>query len=438
MQYSQIYDGSIYGVNIDNNDLTFKLRCVPQVDEVYSPHFSDWGGTKVGMDWIFAKNNTLAIANVNKIVPGLNLKSLFTPLVTSPPKLMPPLIKTTLSSPSKPSLAPPKSTLMPPASSVNNISLIDTVLSTTNFTEDMQTLINKSISTSTISKPVEFGCYPRLIEFDNKNNINTHATIVDYSAASIALFARMDFLNDFCSQHYGNDDSKTFIPMSLGGLFNFKLKADPSGAKTSPGYIFAKNPPFEPYNKKDPSYEQKLAEYNIKLENYNRMKEFLIKLTGEDVFLKATRPPEKKSWGGNSWGAKKDYNANTGAIPGEFFTNGPSLTGVNISMESGPLPSSIPSGNALSSPFEQKKTPADLLNDLITMLTLPLITVQTKKLSDPNGWEKVGIYGPKNEVETDIEKWKQEGRDRGFEIDEVISITKNGNNITILIRVPLN
>jgi hypothetical protein len=431
MQYSQIYDGSQYGINIDNNDISFKLRCIPQIDKAYSDHFTNWNGTKIGMDWIFHKSNTLAINNINQLIPDLNLKSLFTSTIVSPPKLSAPKLSITKLAPptlapptlSPPTLSPP--TLSPPTLSPPKLATPILEVQGTNFTEDLQNLINNSVTN--IVQPVEYGSYPRLIKLNDRN---CRATAVDYSEKSIALFARMDFLDEFCLENYGNGSGKDFIQKELGGLFNWKLKSDPTGTRQSPGYIFTKSPPFEPYNKND---KQKMEEYNRRLENYNAMKDFLIKLFGEDVFSKATKPSvtEKKSWGNNS---KKEYNA----TPGEFFTNGPSLTNVNIPMIDGPLPSSIPSGNVLSSNFEQKKTPADLLNELTNMLILPLITVQKKDLPDSSGWEKVGIYGPKNDTKVEIDKWSTEGRDRGFEINEVISITKNGNNITILMRVPMN
>lgn len=240
--------------------------------------------------------------------------------------------------------------------------------------------------------------YPRLI-FDNQEY---QLQVVDYSALSVVMF---------CTKEFGTTNNASIT--AAGGTFNFKLKSNADGSVKSPGWVFPKS----------------RAE----------VKEFFKLMTGEDLIAKAT--PTTSKWNGNRQAPAAQPSSEQPSF------GGPSMTAVSIpgipARESGNPAAGLPAAPMMHAPPgglpptpPKAVTSACLLNQLLDMMTLPMVGVQRKELPDPNGWTRVGLYGVAKEVDAAVAEFRSECgyMEATFSLD--IEISRSGNKTAIVSRIP--
>ncbi|CAH6418963.1 Hypothetical protein POVN_LOCUS689 [uncultured virus] len=372
---TKIYDNATAGVSFWETLDKITIVLPPNYDATYSPHFTNAGCSREqradGVALTCDKTNTRAIQIMDKMIGG-SVSSLYQHRAAP--------------------VAGPS--LLGPAAGPAGISM-------------SMIQAAASVPQQSVAGAAGEAVYPIKLIYKNDQ---AGLQIVDYSPYAVVMFAPPE---------WGQQNSAALT--ARGGMFNFKLKADPEGKTKAPGWVFKKSD--------------------------ENSRKFLQELTGEDVVAKAAPVPQKGKWGGRGGStpyaqpsfqpAIQNAGAAAPAAPAPVIA----AAGQRIV---GSLPLPVPAGlsgaavipgmpQAPASP-PKPVTPADALGELLDMLSAPITKAQRKELVDIAGNVRMGFFGPTAETKAMVEAYIAEFPTAQFATATDIEVTHSGNTVAVVTR----
>jgi len=205
------------------------------------------------------------------------------------------------------------------------------------FLTNISANIKENLDKRNELEEVQYGAYPRQLYKDVDRGI----LIVDYSEKAIVLNVDYKYLQEFCMEHY-NTKSTDIMPGLPSSFGSYRVS-----------YL---NEMIKPRG------------YSI-WKNGKDVKDFLQKLTGKDIISLCTPCPE---------GPKKSYSKNTKYEPPKNDVSSGVMNIVNNDF------------------FKEKKSPADVFNELIRAISFPFAEIKIQEFSDSP--PRKCIYGPSDLV----------------------------------------